>query len=74
MPNHKAEEIEEVLNWDGRIVDNDVKALQERKWKNIARNREICQNLLRKAMATKGQRTLMHMETGLTHMHDIFIC
>jgi hypothetical protein len=35
-------------------VDKDVKALGERNWKNIARNREIWQKLLRKAMAQKG--------------------
>jgi hypothetical protein len=35
-------------------VDNDVKALGERKWINTAKNRQAWQNLLRKAMAQKG--------------------
>jgi hypothetical protein len=41
------------LRWEDE-VDNDVKALGERNWKNLARNRQIWQNLLRKAMAQKG--------------------
>jgi hypothetical protein len=41
------------LRWkDG--VDKDVKDLGERNWKNIARDREIWQKFLRKAMAQKG--------------------
>jgi hypothetical protein len=40
-------------------MDKDVKALGERNWKNIARNREIWQKLLRKAMAQK--RAVMPM-------------
>jgi hypothetical protein len=35
-------------------MDNNVKALGKRNWKNIARNRQIWQTLLRKAMAQKG--------------------
>jgi hypothetical protein len=34
--------------------DKDVKALGERNWKNIDRNREIWQKLLRKAVAQEG--------------------
>jgi hypothetical protein len=41
------------LRWADE-VDNDVKALGERNWKNIARNWQIWQTLLRKAMAQKG--------------------
>jgi hypothetical protein len=41
------------LRWEDG-VDKDVKTLEERNWKNIARNREIWQKLLRKAMAQKG--------------------
>jgi hypothetical protein len=41
------------LRWEDG-VDKDVKALGERNWKNVARNREIWQKLLRKAMAQKG--------------------
>jgi hypothetical protein len=40
-------------------VDNDVKALGERTWKNIGRNRYIWQNLLRKAMAQIGLLPMM---------------
>jgi hypothetical protein len=40
------------LRWEDG-VGKDVKALGERNWKNIARNREIWQKLLRKAMAQK---------------------
>jgi hypothetical protein len=35
-------------------VDSDVKALGERNWKNLARNRQIWQKLLRKAITQKG--------------------
>jgi hypothetical protein len=42
-------------------VDNDVKALGERSWKNLSRNRQIWQNLLRKAMAQKGCFPVMMM-------------
>jgi hypothetical protein len=41
------------LRWEDG-VDKDVKALGERNWRNIARDREIWQKLLRKAMAQKG--------------------
>jgi hypothetical protein len=41
------------LRWEDG-VDKDVKALEERNWKNIARNTEMWQKLLRKAMAQKG--------------------
>jgi hypothetical protein len=36
------------------VLDNNVKALGERNWKNIVRNRQIWQKLLRKAIAQKG--------------------
>jgi hypothetical protein len=35
-------------------VDNDDKALWERNWKNLARNRQILQKLVRKAIAQRG--------------------
>jgi hypothetical protein len=41
------------LSWEDE-VDNDVKALGERNRKHLARNRQILQNLLRKAVAQKG--------------------
>jgi hypothetical protein len=41
------------LRWEDE-VDDDVKALGERKWETLARNRQIWQNLLGKAMAQKG--------------------
>jgi hypothetical protein len=41
------------LRWEDGM-DKNVKALGERNLKNIARNREIWQKLLRKAMAQKG--------------------
>jgi hypothetical protein len=40
------------LRWDDGM-DNDVKALSERNWKNVDRNRQIWQTLLRRAMAQK---------------------
>jgi hypothetical protein len=53
MPNQKSEKKRwSKLRWkDG--VDNDIKALRERNWKNIAKNRQIWLGLLRKAMAQK---------------------
>jgi hypothetical protein len=33
------------MEWEDRVV-NGVKALGERKWKNLARNRQIWQNLV----------------------------
>jgi hypothetical protein len=36
------------------VVDKDVKNLEERKWRNVARDREIWQKLVRKAKAQKG--------------------
>jgi hypothetical protein len=47
--NAKPEETDEDKNRGG----NDVKPLGERNWKNIARNRQIWQNFLRKDMAQK---------------------
>jgi hypothetical protein len=41
------------LRWEVG-VDNDVKALGESNLKNLARNTQIWQNLLKKAMAQKG--------------------
>jgi hypothetical protein len=52
MPNQQVEEKEE-LRWKDR-VDNDVKALGEINWKNVARNRQISQKLLRRVMARTG--------------------
>jgi hypothetical protein len=55
MPNQKIEKKRgrpELRREDG--VDNNVKALGERNWKNLARNTQIWQYLLRKAMAQKG--------------------
>jgi hypothetical protein len=40
------------LRWDDGM-DKDVKALGKRNWKNIARSRQIWQNLLTKSMAQK---------------------
>jgi hypothetical protein len=41
------------LRWEDG-VDNDVKPLGDRNWQNLARNRQIWQNLLRKAVTIKG--------------------
>jgi hypothetical protein len=41
------------LRWKDGLND-DVKALEERNCKTLARNRNMWQNLLRKAMAQKG--------------------
>jgi hypothetical protein len=41
------------LRWEDG-VDNVAKAMGERNWKNVASNRQMWQNLLRKAMAQKG--------------------
>jgi hypothetical protein len=41
------------LRWEDG-VDDDVKPLGEGNWKNMARNRQIWQDLLRKAVSQKG--------------------
>jgi hypothetical protein len=41
------------LRWEDGM-DNDVKALEEGKWENLARNRQIWQNHVRKAVAQQG--------------------
>jgi hypothetical protein len=41
------------LRWEDGM-GNDVKALGEINWKNLARNRQIWKNHLRKAVAQKG--------------------
>jgi hypothetical protein len=52
-PEGRRKRVRPKLKWEDR-VDKDVKTLVERNWKNLARNRQIWQNLLRKGMAQKG--------------------
>jgi hypothetical protein len=41
------------LRWEDSVMD-DARKLEERKWRNAARNRDSWQKLLRKALAQKG--------------------